>query len=559
MEKRAFAVSLILSASIASPQTFAAVASPYTSEVSAALLNGTKVNAWSAPHWGFVGAPKNSKQEITSSSPKLSHSLVFDQEFDPNPVRPVPQLRMSSLQLKPSATQKTQRNSIPARTTITPTPQVTTQDIIDRVLPPIKTAARSAVADHLTQSSRAHFSITAPKGSASQVLVIDEDSLAFGEPKPLPGAVVHWISPFSGLSRMTDAKGYAAAPYMNTISTRFVVTMPGYLPALGYITAGTTTPIVMMKESRIGPVLQSLGVVPDPDRVLLIGKTLRESLAPADKITIDASLQSPFKVFYSIGSFGLFHTAAKETGTQGDFLVSGFERGLQYLMPSEASREWPAWIVDTSGLPKLVTTTLTDTSASTVQTQIVDSMALEKPPVGIHVTIGGQRGLFLPDEEGVLKLDQVHPRGSPDLLEVRADGYMKTWVNSVARADLFPPAISLFTQGQASDLLRSIDDMDFSKGIVFGNLRPEQFHRPVSVQVFNSVGKRYRDAVVAYFDDDNKISTELKTSDPMVQNFAIVNLPAGEWHVIIVDPSSGKGIGIQVVRVEDGTVTQVQF
>ncbi|MBS1986146.1 MAG: hypothetical protein JST16_18450 [Bdellovibrionales bacterium] len=398
-----------------------------------------------------------------------------------------------------------------------------------------------------------------PHDLSARVLVIDEESLAFGNPQALSGAEVRWVSPQSGLAKRTNAKGIATAPYPNTISSRFIVQLPGYLPAVGYVSAGVTTPVVMVKESRVGPILKTLGVVPDPERVLVIGKTLHSDLSPASDLTVDASVQNPFKVFYSLGSVGIFHAAAHVTGAQGDFLVSGFGRGLQYLMPSGKDQEWGAWTLDTHELPPFVTMTLADSKTVEVEPQIVDSLTYERPSGATHATIGGQRGLFVPNEDGIVAINELHPRGSADLVEVTSEGYLKTWVSGVANAKVFPSAISIFTRGQVQSVLGESRAVNFNQGMIFGNLHPETYRHPVAIQVYGPTGKKNREANVLYFDANNRISLTQKQTDATLQNFAVTNLDIGEWHLVVTNPASGRGLSIQTVRVEEGVVSQVQF
>jgi hypothetical protein len=95
--------------------------------------------------------------------------------------------------------------------------------------------------------------------------------------------------------------------------------------------------------------------------------------------------------------------------------------------------------------------------------------------------------------------------------------------------------------------------------VVFGNLRTETFTHPVQIDVFDSHGKRFPPMRVFYFDDKNVIRYGLRTTDVANQNFVIANLTPGEWQVVVTDPQSHQGLATQIVRVEDDTVTQIQF
>lgn len=533
----------------------AAHAAPFDpANLSRALMNGATPNAWSVPRWGFSSrkisaAPANpvSRERIPA---RLTRSLVFDQSFDivrgPNAA---PSTKISLPEKASTTVVTTTKSNYPAL------------DALEAWAASIPSTPASAPAK-VPESARpvgrrVHF--RQPPDLSARILVIDEESLAFNTPTAIEGAEVNWVSPVSGLVRKTNANGESASPYPNTVSARFVVTAPGYLPAVGYATAGVTVPVVLTKESRLGPVIKSLGVVPDPDRVLLLGKVLRADLKPAAGVRLDTSAEEPFRSYYSIGALGLFHPGAKESGTQGDFLVSGLKSGIQYLMPTEDAKEWPAWILDMTGLPQIVTTTITESSPSSAHTQVVDAFAMERPGGAVHVTVGGQRGLFLPDEEGFLNIDELHPRGSAELVEIRSEGYAKTWISAVPNPKLFPVAASVFTDKQLREVFQREPDADLAQGVVFGNLRAERFTKPVTVSVYNAAGRRQRDALVVYFDADNRATSRAKATDPVTQNFAIANLAPGEWHLVLTDPTTGRGVGAQVVRTERETVSQVQF
>lgn len=464
------------------------------------------------PRWGFLSPP-----------PALQKSLVFGAP----------------------------RVSIPAQSLIgaQPSKPASTEELIRSVRFERPAAPRV--------SQRVRWS--APKGAIPQILVIDEDSLLQGSPRAVEGAEISWISAKSGLHSLTGANGLARVPYSRTIAGRFVVSKPGFLPALGYAVAGTTTPIVLYRESRLGPILKSLGVVPDSERVLAIGKILDRDLKPLAGFTIDAALEAPFRTYYSLGSFGLFHPAATATGAQGDFVLSGLREGLQYLMPSTGRQEWPAWIYDTRNLPPIVTVTLADGTTVEDQTAIIDAIALERPESAVHVSVGGSRGLFLPNDEGDVKFDNLKTRASSEILEIRGEGYLTTWLNTPAYPRSFPSTSYLFTSHQLDELFAAVREADPTQGVVLGNLRAEDYAKPVEVRVYGNDGRRLRDAQVWYFDADNRLDRRLEATDPLLQNFAITNLAPGEWHVVVVDTTTGRGLSMNVVRVEPGIVSQIQF
>jgi hypothetical protein len=400
----------------------------------------------------------------------------------------------------------------------------------------------------------------------ASVTVIDEESLLAGETAVIPGASIHWIHENSGLVAKTDAKGRAVAPYPRTLSVRFIAKAPGYLPATGYAIEGLNVPVSLVRESRLGPIIKTLGIVPDREKVMLWGKAIGRDFRPIEHLNLDLTLDTALKAFYSVGSFGLFHPSATETGAQGDFIVAGLRPALQYLLPNQSlpeqeTLEWPAQIIDLKGIGPIVTTTILEPQSARVTTQIVDSFTLERPDTGIFVTVGGQRGMRSPEADGVLDMNDVPLRNNVDLFEIRAQGYRKVWVSAPAIESAVPDMIALSTEDQMRQIFAPVsNEVDLDQGVVLGVLRPELYRKPIEVRVYDSVGRRLRQAKVWYFNEGtNSIDPNMLATASQTQTFAIGNLPEGEWHAVIVDPASGHGLSVQVFRTEDGTISQLQF
>ncbi len=419
-----------------------------------------------------------------------------------------------------------------------------------------------------------------PKADANLawLYILDEESQNSAQKLGLKNASISWVGRDSNLITKSLTGGAARAPYHSTKSMRFVVQAPGYLPAVGYASAGLVTPVVLVKESRLGPVIKSLGVVPDSSKVIIFGKVVDAKGNPISNVAIDASIEKPFKVSYSLGSFGLFHPKAHMTGPAGDFFIGGVNPGLQYLMPTQnlskqnnfgegtsldniQSVEWPATILNMTGVGPAVTVTIQQSELRKLKTQVVDAFLMERPSgVGIQVTLGGQRGLYIPDSDGNVVIEEMYRRATPDLVEIRAQGYVTTWVTGSPEKGAFPDTVAIFTQRQIDTLLaEALPDIQLTKGVVFGNMRAESFNRPVKVQVFDAFGRPSQDAKVLYFDDKNLARTKLEATDPVVQNFAIANLNPGEWQILATDASTGKVVGAQVIRVDMNKISQLQF
>jgi len=397
------------------------------------------------------------------------------------------------------------------------------------------------------------------------IYVLDESSFLENRFETVPQASVQWLHPESNLSSKPNKKGLSFVPYPNAYSARYIVKAPGYLPAVGYAVKGMISPVLLYREARLGPILKSLNQGAKPGHALLIGKFLDRNLKPIEKMSFDEFMRDTQTSFYSLGLFGLFHPAAKETGPRGDFLINQLNFSLQYLLAkqklgTEEINEWPAQLVDLKGLEPVLTTTLIEPKKTALSTQLVDSFTLERPETGIYASIGGQRGLVEPDAEGILDLAEVYARPSIDLIEIHAQGYLKTWLNAPAQSEALPDFVPLFTFDQLDEVLKTIDESaSLRKSYVIGAVRPENMKGKFELKVYGSNGRLARDAQVFYFGKENSLSNSANAMDPKDARFVIAGLPEGEWHVVLVDTKTGQGQGIQVVRTQRGTISQTQF
>lgn len=406
--------------------------------------------------------------------------------------------------------------------------------------------------------------------------VVSEESLSTGQPEAVAGASVTWIGAETKITSTTDAKGVAKTPYPKAYGLRFLVRAPGFLPALGYATANTVTPVALFKEERLGPVMRSLGITPIGEDHIVLGKVLDNQFKPIDGIAVSSTMRDGARAFYTFGPMGLFHPQAQESGATGDFLLSAMAPGLQYFMPSQYApqskwtpegnalerhmKDWAAYLLDLTGTPNVVTVTLRDAPGIKQETQLMDNFSGERPDTAIHAIIGGQRGLVTPNEEGLLKLDRVAQNGHSGLLEVRARGYRKSWVSLSGRDDTFPDVISLFTEQEFSRVFEIVrSEVDPSKALALARLRIELFTRPVQVKLYDGEGKLVEAPTLFYFDRNGEILPGLKKSDINTQSFAIANLVPGEWHAVVVDAATQKPLAAQSFRTDTETITQLQF
>ncbi len=504
--------------------------------------------AWQTPNWGFT-------------RPSLRKSLIFDQSFDSQSFRPAP------APAKVVEIKTPERSAVASVVTpVSPKVEIVLAQKIPEKIEDKSIVKLSPSTEHKELASRPSFTkFKLPRANAklAKVVVLDDESFNQGKLEPLQEATIHWVGLQSGISQKF-VNGVVASPYPNTTSMRFVIEAPGYISAVGYAIGGIVNPQLMIRESKIPAIIKSLGIAPQANYTIALGKVLSKGFKAQSSVSIDASIAPPFKVFYSLGNFGLFHPAAQKTGPSGDFVVTGLSSGVQYLMPTtisdENSFDWPAHTMDFSNLPSVVSLTLVESEAKNLHTQVFDAFSLERPPVGIQATIGGQRGVFIPDDEGLLKLPAMQVRASTDLVEVRAEGYRTTWVNTIANQKILPDTIGLFTNGQVDEIFAPvIDSINNSKGIIFGNLRPELFKKATQVKIFDSNGRKAPQAQVVYFDQDNVAQKAQKSTDSVVQNFAVYNLEPGEWHLLLIDPRTGQGVGAQTVRTDYDVVSQIQF
>ena len=399
----------------------------------------------------------------------------------------------------------------------------------------------------------------------ASVMVLDEENFAHGKKITIEGAKVFWLHPDASLSSQVKDSGIVKVPYPKAVSTRFVVMADGYLPAVGYAVKGQVTPILLYKEKRLPPILESLHIHPNSSESILIGRFLDRELNPVKNVEFETFESQHRKSYFSVGAFGLFHEAAKESGPQGDFLFKGLDHALQYLLASKNNddhtiAEWPAQILDLKGLGPVLTTTVVASEAHTLETQIVDAFTLVKPDSGIYASIGGQRGLTEPDENGFLKFTDLFKRPNVDLVEINAQGYLKTWLNTPVAKGALPEVVPLFTPGQANEILSpSGESVGRNDTLIVGTLRPEIFNFRSKIWVYDSRGNRVQSARAHYFGNDGRLSPNANDIDPGDARFIVTGLEDGEYHLVLLNAESGVGQSIQVVRVAEGVVSQVQF
>ncbi len=532
----------------------------------------------------------------------ISQSLLFDQDFDKQKIRPAPILALAkksekALQKAPPRQRSTEilakyfdEGKLDYSSIWSQPPQyprtLAKGDLmlgpVDKIVVPVDhrvdeifhkeassvKVAAAVVSKEITESPKpVAVSVNLPENlyrpGGLELLLVDEESFLEKKPKVVTSATVHWAHANSGISSASNSSGRVLPPNNLFASARFVVIAEGYLPAIGYAIRNMITPVILVKEKRLGPVLKSLAVSPVPGRSIVWGKLVSAAMEARGDITIESS--SPdIKAHYSLGSYGLFHKGAKVAGPQGDFLLSNLPHELHYLLPAEnisgEISDLPPALLNLAGLGPVATTTMVDAKPTSIRTQVADGLSLEKPATAVYATIGGQRGMFTADDEGFVDLKNLPLRNQIDLLEIRASGYLKNWVNAPAENGSFPDLISLFNRAQLNELLDGSGVMlQQANPVILGQLRPEIFASRYTVELLDVFGSPPDGANVVYFDSNNRPNSRAEATDVAMQTFAVVNLPAGEYHLLLRDAESQRLVSMQLVRCADGVISQVQF
>lgn len=592
---------------------------------------------WTDPKWGF-----------SRTQQSFSKSLVFDQHFDDHSYQPQPslfqanELKVTRIEDAPASAATLQkalevfspyvrgtrkepsRPSAPAlaekiaTAAATRAPAAKTETVAPvaassetkAVAAPVSMKLTAPVKTESSQPTRTTatpaYVHTAPveESQYAKVHLVSDGSIADGEPKPIAGAKIHWVSKDSKIVSVTDAEGVAHAPYKSTVSLRFFVDAPDYLPAMGYAVGGLVTPVVMVPQWKLDAhILQPLGIVLDNQRTLVIGKVVDRKLRPVSSVTVEAGLEDPFRTFYSPGFLGRYDKDSTHTGPLGDFFLSGIGSGIQYLMPTQETKagrlEWPATALDFSGAPEVVTVTLQEGRATTARPELVDvanendeatdddnAEAVENQFAGVTFAVQGQSTPPDPvSKSGKLKISKLFLRSGTDLVEIFSPAHKKVWLNGVVNSKNFPATVGLFSDSSLDNVFSEVqEEVDLSQGVILGHLQEDTYRRPARIAIFDSEGRRNKTAKIYYPDATNSIrvkrdeeGTALRDSkgvlikqnlstSPSIGNFAITNLGPGEWTVFVMDaPKKSRKqktpnvTGVMAVRADYNTITQIQF
>lgn len=400
--------------------------------------------------------------------------------------------------------------------------------------------------------------------SGAGVLAIDNDFYELGDPRPIRNATVYWAGIQSKVTTTTNSIGFASSPYKRPLSSRFVIHAKGYLPAVGYLVAGKITPVIMYRAYLLKTLINVLNFEYDSSLSMLLGKILNSDHQSFQNVEVNSSADVNKQSYYSTGSLGLFMASVSKTGNHGDFFIPGIDPwDTNYILPNLVmdngrKEDLPAMIVDMSNIPKASSVTIENGDTSILETQLLDAYARIPLSNTGQVVVSGQRDLYTTDKEGYVSLSVQNNRGSIDIVEALAPGYLNTWVSSPADSKVFPPQVFLFTKEQIRNIMGEwLDDYNLKKGIVFGSLNKEHYTTSTNIRLINSKGRTVK-ANLKFFDEQNEIDPLQESTDPNSQNFVISNLDDGEWHIILSNEES-EILSSAVVRTEAGIVSQVYF
>lgn len=433
-----------------------------------------------------------------------------------------------------------------------------------------------------------------PHANEARVLVVDAQMLNLGRIVPISNAVATWSGMGSKLNTSASATGVIKSPYPLTKSQRFIVNAEGYVPAIGYAVRGGVAIAPLYSAELVKPLVETFEI--NTNHHIVLGKALNANLSPIENVRVEVS-QDEATIGYSLGKMGLFASGLSQSGPAGDFVAIGLNSSIQYFMPTEGNEEWASTSIDLSGAPQIVSIALSRAEKAFAHTNVVDAFAEELPGGTVSLNVGGQRGVYLPeqtpetliDENGAAVLDahgeeivvntlvdDLYMRSALDLFEVRAPSYLKTWVSNPAMPNLVARVSPLLSEGQVQTLLDPIGMFwSSAQSFVYGTLTsPELLNKDLKIAVLGSDGKPAKNATVLYFDANNRITTgDLANATKFQPRFSIVGLEPGEWSVVVVDPkgsiikdpktgrkkSAPAGIATTVMRTNDGVLSYVEI
>ncbi len=588
-----------------------------------------------SPHQVIDALPTQKKvTDLAPTKHKLANSLFFDQPFDKNKVFPLPEKSettqqltnekigseespldlLATLKFAPKENPYKLKKLDPIKTNApkvsppVPVPQKPIQAVVanssikiaEKLNPPQVPTLPTATP--LTKIDSPRLGKLLTKNWARSALerghikVVDEETLTLGEPRAIEGIEISWMGNENHMElkpneKWTNDNGIALVPTAMSHSARFIAKAKGYIPAVGYAWSKNVTPVVMYRESKIPSVAQGilkkvtdkLQTFPYPNSTIVFGKVIDSSGAPIEGVWMDTNLSENHEIFYSTGSFGIFHPQQKTTGVLGEFLVSGMQMGYKPLTPtkvgnlfannglepvesSQNSVNLPSHFIDFSGVGPIASVTLVDGQNIQLETTIVDHTSNSYPEgLGILANLGGEK--TVPDTGGNVVFSKVPNRPNVEFVQVNSlskDYYLKnTLLNITTNPLTMPDAVTLFSTRNLYSAFQDISyEVNFERPVIIGRLRPEHFTEAVAIEVVDYRGKTLQGVPTFYaekVDEEMIINRELKQTSPDTQTFILGNLVPGEYHIQARRVRDRKILATQITRTLSDSISLVQF
>lgn len=409
----------------------------------------------------------------------------------------------------------------------------------------------------------------------ARIFAVDEEALLNGKIQPIAGAAVYMISPSLEKAPLikTSGDGVAKIPYPFSQSLRFFVQAKGYMMGMGYASFGDLTFVPMVSEKRFSVLAKSLSLSIPAGQLAVLGRLVDQNYKGIEGSQIKFQSSNP-EIVYSGPFFGgipgYFTEEFKETDKAAAFLINGVSRSKHTLEIHHANKTIPDFTYDFSGIPesiRFVSLALQDGPSINLNSEVVDGESFERPSCGLVAKLPSKNEKpGVPEEDGSTWLETKR-RPLPtevNIITSKCGDYVPTHFTQPANESLFPPTVGLFTLGQIQETL-SVLNRDWSpvETLVLGHIYPQkdfkhELIKEVSLTIYSSDGQRVP-AEIFYFDQENNLDPRRVVTDPHHQNFIVLGLEDGEYHFAYRNGSKGHGLGIQVVRVKRGTITQVDF
>jgi hypothetical protein len=415
--------------------------------------------------------------------------------------------------------------------------------------------------------------------SQARIFVVDEESLLNGIIKPISQAYVSFITPEidPDAYAVTSKEGLAKVPYALSESLRFFVRAKDYMMGMGYATFGNLTVVPMVSKRRFSFIAKSLTLRIPSGQLAVFGRLQSSNLKGIAHSQVKFRSAQP-QMFYSGPFFGgipgYFTESNQETDLAGSFVANGVPRSLHSIQILNSEHTIPGYKVDFSGIPesiRFISLAFQTGPALNISSSVLDEDTMERPDCGLQTIVSNHTKPAIPDEEGNMWIESKD-RPTVNDLKVnteKCDGYMPTFLSQASHPELFPPTIDLFSEDQIQKLLSGVHrSWSQEDSFVSGHVYPQkEFKHPqikeVSVSVVSSSGEQVP-AEILYLNSDSKIDLNMKSTDAHLQNFVVLGLEDGEYHFVYRravgnTPTKERPLGVQVVRIKHGGVTQVDF